>query len=231
MTIKRKHQQIRLAKGVTLDLYEANWDASMELRAIEAQAREARASLNGQGEPELLYFHERIFAPLAACSTGDVPAVEQAFQLPPAVLDAWFEAARTVNPDWFESPGAEPETVTFRDGSKITVVPAQVPSVLMKLHRMESEAAQGRPAESVSTETFRMLYYPRLAACSTGDVPTAVQARVEWPASELDRWYQAARRVNPQLFLPLEEIALQNQQAAQASEKKRKRSRGKSSSS
>jgi len=222
MPIRRRQRTFQLSQGSKLVVWESSWDISMARTAMEEEARNQKAKLNGQGNPELSYFHEMIYAPLAACSTGDVPTVEQAFQLAAADLDDWFEGAREVNGEWFDSTKAEPETVEFRDGSKITIVPAYTPSVLMKLHRLESEAEKGPPADSVSAETFRLLYYPRLAACSIGDVPTREEARSEWPTSELDKWYQATRRVNPRLFLPLEELALQNQEATLAEEKKRK---------
>jgi hypothetical protein len=167
----------------------------MARNAIEAEARQQKAKLNGQGDTELLYFHEMIYAPLAACSVGEVPDVGQAFQFSPEDLDGWFETVRAVNPDWFEVSPLDLETVELRDGSQITVVAADRPSVLMKLHRLEGEAEKGPRADSVSAETFRLLYYPRLAACSLGDVPTLEEARSEWPTSELDKWYQAWRRL------------------------------------
>jgi hypothetical protein len=133
-----------------------------------------------------------------------------------------------VDPDSFIDEHTEPETVIFRDGSTVTVYPAYLPSVLMRMHQLDQDAEQGPAEEAVSAVTFRVLYYPKLAGCSTGAVPTLEQARSEWPTAELDRWYGAARRVNPQLFLPLEEIALANQARIEQAQKKRPRSRSKS---
>jgi len=228
MAIQRRQKAYQFQQGPQIIAWESSWDIDMARSAIEQDARQQKAKLNGQGDPELLYFHEMIYAPLAACSTGDVPSVEVAFHLSPDDLDGWFEAVREVNADWFEESRTKPETVELRDGSTITVLPADVPSILMKLHRLESEAEKGPQADSVSAETFRLIYYPKLAACSTGDVPTMNEARAEWPTSELDKWYQAARRVNSRLFLPLEEIALANQKASQDDQKKRDKPRRRS---
>lgn len=222
MAIQRRQKPLTLSQGQALVVWEPNWENAMARSAIETEARKA------DGTPELLYFQEFIYAPLAACSSGDVPTVEQAFQLPAEDLDAWFEAARDLDPESYTGEHVEPETVVFRDGSTITVLPAYLPSVLRKQHRLESEAGMVPEDEPVTTVTFRVLYYPKLAGCSTGDVPTLEQARLEWPASELDRWYQAVKRVNPQIFLPLEELALQNKAKAEQAQKKRPRSRSRS---
>ena len=232
MAIKRRSKPFTLSTG-SLTVWESSWDISMARSALEEEARTQRKKcqeqlkeqFDGSPEAQLLYFQEMIYAPLAACSTGEVPDVEQAFQLPPADLDGWFNATREVDPESFGDENAEPETVTFRDGSQITILPAYLPSVLMKLHQLETAAEQTpeQPAESIATVTFRVLYYPRLAACSIGDVPSMEDARTEWPTSELDKWYGATRRVNPRLFLPLEEIALQNKEAAEQQQKKKDR--------
>lgn len=238
MAIQRRHQPFELL-GRSLVVWESSWETSMARSAMEAEARAQRSKLeeelkdkySSSPEAQLLFFHEFIYAPLAAASTGDVPSVDQAFQLPAQALDAWFEAARMVDPESFSDEHTEPETVTFRDGSQITIVPAYLPSVLLKQHQLETAAEQGDPEDTVSMVTFRLLYYPRLAACSTGDVPSMEEARTQWPASELNAWYQAAKRVNPKLFLPLEELALANQAKAAEDQKKRTRSRSRSSAS
>jgi hypothetical protein len=230
VTLTRRHQPL-LLQGLSLVIWESSWETSMARSAMEVEARKQREALSDPKDPavlDLLFFQEKIYATLAACSTGDVPTVEQAYQLPPDVWDAWFEAARAVDPDSFIDERAEPETVTFRDGSSVTVHPAYLPSAMMKVYQLDQEAEQGPADEAVSAVTFRVLYYPKLAGCSTGDVPTLEQARSEWPTVELDRWYAAARRVNPELFLPLEELALANQQKAEQAQKKRPRSRSRS---
>lgn len=227
MSIRRRSKSITV-NGLILTVWESSWDSSMAMSAIEAEARTAREKANGTGDPEFFYFWEKIYPTLAALSTGDVPSPEEAFKMDPYELDHWFEAAREVDPALLGDQVIEPEVVTFRDGSSITVLPDYLPSVLMRLHRLESEVEAGTPMNDVSAETFRILFYPRLAACSTGDVPGMDEARSEWPTSELDKWYNAARRVNPTLFLPLEEIALENRQKAEEAQKKRPRSRRKS---
>jgi hypothetical protein len=229
MAIQRRQKLITLSRGLVLTVWESSWEISMARTALEEDAR--KKSTNKQGElSDQLYFQKLIYAPLAACSTGDVPSMEQAFQLPAEDLDAWFEAAREVDPESYTDEHVEPETVVFRDDSRITVLPDYLPSVLMKQRRLDAAANLGPADEAVTAVTFRVLYYPRLAACSIGDVPTMEEARTQWPTAELEKWYQAVKRVNPQLFLPLEEMALANQAKAQQKEKKKERSRSRSRS-
>lgn len=230
MAIQRRQKSFTLA-GSSLIVWEASWETSMAQSAMETEARTLKEKLSGSPDPDRLYFHEFIYAPLAAASTGEVPTLDQAFELPSSELDAWYEVVREVDPENYGEERTVPETVTFRDGSTLTILPAYLPSVMMRLHRLEREAEALPASESVTTETFRQIYWPRLAACSIGDLPTMEEARTQWPTSELDKWYQAARRVNPQLFLPLEEIALANKARAEQAQKKSKRSRSRSSAS
>lgn len=71
-------------------------------------------------------------------------------------------------------------------------------------------------------QSFRLNVYPKLFACSTGDVPDEETA-YSMPAEELYKWYDAAHEVNPEWFRVFDEIreAYQRSKAeGQAAEKK-----------
>ena len=91
------------------------------------------------------------------------------------------------------------ETVEFRDGTKITVSEATW-MISMKLQNLQEQAGK-EPLTDPNEEIFHTLVYPKLASCSTGDVPDYATAK-DWPSSELDKWYFAVRRVNPDWFAP-----------------------------
>lgn len=42
-----------------------------------------------------------LYAPLAACSDGDVPTAEEFPSILEVDLDAWLDVARKINPKWF----------------------------------------------------------------------------------------------------------------------------------
>lgn len=113
------------------------------------------------------------------------------------------------------------EKVDFLDGDQVVgtlevhqaVYSDDVRLAEMTLSAIESgqkelmEAAQGG---KVSSEDFKRQYfkttiYPKMAACSTGDVPTVEQA-MAMPSSEINKWYRAAERVNPEWFAAFKEI-------------------------
>ena len=97
------------------------------------------------------------------------------------------------------------EIVTFRDGTKVVVSEATW-SISMKLQELEAQATkdlEGITLENVSDGIFQTLVYPKLLACSSGDVPTLAQA-LEMPSTELDKWYFAVKRVNPDWFETVE---------------------------
>jgi hypothetical protein len=230
MPITRRSKPFTFSNGSQITLWEANWDLAMLRDEIASSARADKAKLNGKGDPVLLYFQEEIYSYLAGCSVP-APALEESFRLSDEDLDAWYEAAREVNPGLFSDAETAQQVVTFGDGSQITVLSANRPSVLRRLSRLDAQVSQEAPSENIRTETFRVLYYPKLAACSIGDVPSPQEARVDWPEAELNHWYEAVYAVNPEWFKPLEQIAEQNQARAQKAEKKRKRRPAKSSSS
>lgn len=46
---------------------------------------------------------EMIYAPLAACSFGDVPTPDEFLAMPGADIDVWLKKAREINPEFFAS--------------------------------------------------------------------------------------------------------------------------------
>jgi hypothetical protein len=220
VTVKRRQSSYIFADGKQITTWQASWDITMARREIEEQARARRLELNGSGDATFLYFWEKIYAPLAACSTGDIPDVQRAFELADAELDGWFLANREVNPDWYDPDEFRDQTITLSDGSQITVW-SKRPSVLLRRYRLDQEAEKQPALDNIRKEVFRLTYYPKLAGCSTGDVPGMEEARSQWGEDDLQAWYDAARWAIPEWFLPLEEIAERNRQEAEEAEKKR----------
>jgi len=89
------------------------------------------------------------------------------------------------------------ETVKFRDGTKLTVIEANW-AVSLKLQELE-EQASAAPLEDPKSQRFNLLVYPKLAACSSGQVPS-MQEALEMPSTELDKWFLAVKNLNSDWF-------------------------------
>lgn len=92
------------------------------------------------------------------------------------------------------------EVVKFRDGTKLTVTEANW-AITMKLQELEEQANQHVP-EDIHLQSLNTLY-PRLAACSSGKVPT-FQETADMPSRQVDVWFFAVRRINPDWFAPVD---------------------------
>lgn len=226
MTVQRRHKPFTFQDGSQIEVWQASWDMSMDRREIEDQARAEKAKQNGSGDPELFFFHEEIYAGLAACSSGEIPELQKAFHLHPQDLDGWWQTAREVNPGWYEPGELIEHAIKISDGSAITVL-SKRPSVVIRRFHLDREAERGAPLDNSRKEIFRVIYYPKLAGCSTGDVPSMEEARTQWGEEDLQAWYDAAKQVVPEWFLSLEELALQNQQRTETITKKKSRRRAK----
>lgn len=111
------------------------------------------------------------------------------------------------------------EKVEFRNGSSLTVREAtwREDTLLMELELSANERNQAEvksqdgqeqirlSLEQLRVQFFRLNIYPKLAACSKGDVPTEDDAMV-MPATELNKWFAAARRVNPTWFAVFDKL-------------------------
>lgn len=95
------------------------------------------------------------------------------------------------------------KTVEFRDGSKLTVS-EQTWDIVMRLNELEVWA-QANQLDDPKKQLFREAFYPKLAACASGDVPDEETARA-LPSAELDLWWSAVREVNPEWFTKLDEL-------------------------
>lgn len=107
------------------------------------------------------------------------------------------------------------EQVVFSDGSCLTVSQESW-DIAMRLEEME-RVAREEPLPDVKAQIFREMFYPKLAACSSGDVPTEEEARA-MPSEELDKWYEAVKRVNPKWFVVFDVLT----EEAKKEEKKRR---------
>lgn len=169
------------------------------------------------------YFRAVIYPAMFAASEGDVPTTDEAYAMletSPADIDGWYKVVQQVNPEWFSYLNHNPsEEVVFSDGTKVLVSDGNVPTALMRLRDLE-ENAELHPAETVIRHVFRSTFYPKLAACSSGDVPDEDTAR-SMPTIETNKWYEAVNRVNPHWFKALHELKA----AADAEELKKKRKR------
>jgi hypothetical protein len=90
------------------------------------------------------------------------------------------------------------ETVKFRDGTKLIVTEANW-AASIKLQDLE-EQAKATPLEDPISQRFNLLVYPKLAACSSGKVPS-MQEGLAMPSVELDKWFLAVKRLNPDWFM------------------------------
>lgn len=80
------------------------------------------------------------------------------------------------------------------------------------VNKAEAEAL-GRPltADELNRQFFRKNLYPKLAACSEvlepdGYVIPAADECYQWPSTEMNKWYAACERANPNWFAPFRQI-------------------------
>lgn len=199
-----KKDKFIFSSGQAIDISQENWDVSMALSDAQRQAREKPLE-----DLALQYFRETIYVGLAACSTGSVPILEEAYGMlesAPADIDRWYRVVQDINPIWFEVLDHNmDEEIEFSDGSKLTVHDANLPSCIMKLKRMELEADEN-PLPELNKQVFRREFYPKLACCSSGQVPDEETTRT-MPSPETNKWYFAVNRVNPHLYRPFQELS------------------------
>jgi hypothetical protein len=198
--MKLRTEEVKFKNGKTITITQENWDVSMMLSEEQRKAAE-----NPLENKRLQYFREKLYPVLFAPSSGDVPAMDEVYAMletSPDDLNEWYKAVQRINPGWFQwLHHHDSEAVTFSDETALYVVDANVPVGIMKIRDME-EIAQDHPADSVIKQIFRSTFYPKLAACSFGEVPDEESARL-MPTEETNKWYEAVCRVNPHWFKPL----------------------------
>lgn len=107
-------------------------------------------------------------------------------------------------------------TVVLSDRSQIIVSEANWP-ISMKLSRLE-QAAEATPLTDPDEDLFHRFMYPKLAACSEGDVPDE-QTAMLMSTADLDLWFEAARELNPSWWLtsaPEEPAAVEKKRSKRA---------------
>jgi hypothetical protein len=202
MQVQSFEYQFRDGRVITIT--QENWEIGTRLSVLRQNAKEQLT-----GDARVDYFRQNFWPLLSAGASGQMPTVDEAYAMletDPEQIDDWYKFTQSVSPDWFViKHHNDPKDVVFTDGSKLTVIDANIPSVIMKLFDLEAEA-NANPHTDLNKQVFRMSFYVRMKACSIGNVPTEDEART-WRSSETDKWYQAVNQVNPHFFEQL--IALQ----------------------
>ncbi len=221
-------EEIKLSDGRKLIVSEADWDMADLAREMEQENLKTPS-----GDP-LMAIMDAIFPSLYAYTKGKkVPDKQEALGLAltrSADFDLWFSAVRRLNPSKFRGNGRdhdkdEKRVVQFRDGSKITVINSDNhPSMVFKAQEIRSLALQQK-SDNIRKFTFQTTFYPAMAACSTGDVPSLAEV-MHWPETELAKWYEACSMENPTLFpSAVREAEVAAEQTNKKKSTKRKRSR------
>jgi len=82
---------------------------------IDLRLGNIQGALRLRAKDEMSMALERMYAPMAACSFGDVPTSDEFLALPSADINAWLKAARIIAPanfDWFEKAEKLVENLT-----------------------------------------------------------------------------------------------------------------------
>lgn len=193
---------IDLMDGTSLTVHEADgsYDAKVADQELKAERMES-------ADKTLMFFARTYYPILYACTRAECPTLEKAYAMGDD-LDLWYAAVLEVNVDLLKQLPEKKESraLAFRDDTQIQVHASRdLPSFMIRLHRLEQEAEDNPPADP-NEISFRLIFYPKIAACSTGDVPSADQA-VLFPRIELARWTTIVMEQNPQWFEVLQEKA------------------------
>src|SRR3990167_2309609 len=173
--MKLRIEKFLFSDGQTIEVSAENWDISMALNEAQRQAKKKPLE-----DARLQYFRENIYIVLASCSSGPVPDLSTAYAMletNPADLDGWYRLVQEINAGWFAFHDHNPdETVIFSDETKLMIRDGNLPSVIVKLWDMEAWA-QANPLPEIHKQVFRSTFYPKMAACSSGQVPEEEAAR------------------------------------------------------
>lgn len=229
MTMEIRQKEIFLeGLDTTIVVQEADWNYLFRYNEIEKEL-ESIIKDPAQSEP-FKFFCRNYYSLMASCVVGKVPTPEEAFSIPRSSLDMWYLAVWELNEDLMgvyevENIGVT-EEVIFRDDSSLTVHKSNgLPSFVIKLFELEQKAISEPIEGDPQGQMFLSFFYPKMAASCNGSesVPSGSEVR-RWPRSEIEKWLNASRRVNPEWFVISEEEKLE---ATNKKEKKaRKRSGG-----
>lgn len=209
--------------GKSLVISENDWDMSRKLSRL---TEEEEKSVNG-GTSALDFFRKNFYPILAAPASGEVPDAFQAFSLSRQELDLWYCTVWKLNSDWFTIAYTEDPLrtmdVVFRDGSTVTVQESRgLPSYMLRLAELENDAIVN-PSEDADMQLFRLVFYPKMAACVVkGDIPPAEVLR-KYPTREINKLYEAAAQLNPDWFDELSGLSEEARAALKEKERAEKK--------
>lgn len=207
MSMQLRKKEVPVGEnGRTLLVAEAGWDYTFRFKEIDDGLLPKLEDPNHNSI--FKFFLSNYYALLAACVESDVPAPEEAFTFPRKSLDDWYWAVWELNEDIIGSPcptETASEEVVFRDNSKLTVYESHgLPSFVLRLIELEEQAVQHPMQDDPQGQLFQSMFYPKMAAsCNGSNVPDAITVR-HWPQSEISKWMEASRRVNPDWYLVVE---------------------------
>jgi len=195
---------VALSKEWQITVFENDWAMSRKRSRLESGAPELKPDSS-----TLEYFQKNFYPLLASVAEGDVPNAEAAFDLPRDVLDIWYLAVWQMNPDWFNyefTNETRTKVIEFRDGTQVVMTQTRnLPSFMLRLYDLELEAVLN-PDPDPEAQLFNTVFYPKMAACTVGEIPTREDAR-RWPMSEVNKWYEAAQEIEPDWFAALEGVS------------------------
>lgn len=203
--------------SITVCEADATFDARMGIMVNLAKEKAGE-------DPVFNFFYLTFYPVLYACSRGDLPGPQDAFELPAEKLDEWYRAVWELNPDILGAYEPEGRVIAqhLRDGREIRIHETHdLPSYVLRLIRLEVEA-QNKADVPEEERTFRSFVYPKIAACTNGDVPAADEA-VSLPRTDIFAWSSTAMTLNPKWFKPIFDEAEREAQKAEVQKKKRSR--------
>jgi hypothetical protein len=223
----RKKEVILDATGARkIVVSEAGWDYTFRFDATD---KEIQQKLRDPNHNDVFkFFCTNYYSLIASCAEGEVPTAEEAFALPRLYLDNWYLTVWELNEEIIGSPcikELESEKVTFKDGEYLYVFRSSgLPSFVLKMVELETYAVQHPVENDPQGQMFCSIFYPKMAgACNGSVVPNALTVR-NWPRSEIAKWLDASRRLNPEWYAVSEET--QKEKVSQTKKKARKRSAG-----
>lgn len=118
------------------------------------------------------------------------------------------------------------ETITVELSIGLTLVMSQSNwRISRKKARLELEA-ETNPLEEPDDQLFALNFYPLLASAVTSEnCPTIEQCLNDIPEQDLEIWYQASKKINPEWFVYMDAISdLMRQRESSDTETKKEQS-------
>ena len=221
--MEKENEIVTLSDGREITISENDWGMSRKLNRLHDEMEAEIKIADGSTGPmtALESFKISFYPMMAAVVIGEpVMSPEDAFSLPHTDLDNWYMAVWRQNAEWFDDPAPKDfgsELVTLRDGSVVQLAESKGrPSFVLRVAHLE-EIGMEHPKEDPEERLFQQVFYPKMAGCIVGDPPEENEMR-SWPTAEINKVYEAAKRMNPSWFFVLDAIS---EQARDAEEKKR----------